>query len=197
MYRPLPYSRSYHTPWGSIYVGTTRYSRPWDYYSYVRRSYPSYMYLNWVYWPTSGYSNGYHVFDNYPYYVYNGYRYRYSSADLCNYQLVDSYNHQVQRTYWNQLCNSGYDQCSIERDRLNDREYDNRFFCAETFRDQTWDYSRPTYDYQYTDYNNDGYDDTPSPDTGSGSYDPYGNNDDGQECYDYDYQNDICYDTQY
>ena len=199
MYRHAPYTRYVHTPWGSVYVGPVRYARTYDYYSHVRRSYPNYVYMNWIYWPTTGYSNGYYVFGNYPYYVHNGYRYRYSTVDYCNYQLVDSYTHQVQRTYWNQVCNSGFDQCSYERDRLNDREYDNRFFCAETTRDESWDTSRPTYDYQYSDINNDGYDDStqPYPYPDNTETPDYGNDDEGQDCYDYDYENDVCYDTQY
>ncbi len=90
----------------------------------------------------------------------------------------------------------------MERDRMNERAYDNRYFCAETYRDQNYDYSRPTYDWQYQDYNNDGYYDNqqpqqPYPDYQDGQYDDYGNQDDGQDCYDYDYENDICYDNRY
>jgi len=194
MYRPTPYVRYIHSPWGSIYVGPVRYARTYDYYNHVFRRYPNYVYLNWIWWPTTGYSNGYYVFDNYPYYVHNGYRYRYSNVDLCNYQLVDSYTHSVQRTYWNQVCNSGFDACSYERDRLNEREYDNRYFCAENFRDESWDYSRPTYDYSYNEYDTTTYDDYSSPTPTD--YD-YGNDDVGQDCYDYDYDNDVCYDGQY
>lgn len=181
MYRPIPYARYRHSPWNSVYVGPVRYYRSYDYYSYVRTSFPNYVYLNWIYWPVTGYSNGYYVFDNYPYYVYNGYRYRYSSVDQCNYQLVDSYTHQVVRSYWNQTCARGFDQCSFERDNLNDRNNDFRYFCSETFRDEYYDYSRPTYDYGHNDY-------------GNGYGNDYGYNDYGQDCYDYDYNNDVCYD---
>ncbi len=126
-------------------------------------SFPQYVYVNWIFYPASGYNNGYWTIDNYPYYVFNGYRYRYSHLDTCNYQLVDSWNHDVVDTFWNQTCNTGYDACSYQRDRMNSQMGDFRYFCSETFRDQGYDYSRPTYeDYDYddqycTDYDNDGY----------------------------------------
>ena len=193
MYRPHPYARYYHNPWTSIYTGPVRYSRTWDYYNHVRVSYPSYIYLNWIWWPTTGYSNGYYVFNNYPYFVFNGYRYRYSNQDYCNYQLVDKYTHTVVRNYWEQQCNFGYDQCAYERDRMNENVYDDRYSCAETYRDSNYDFGRPTYDYRYEDYNNGGYNPAPAPE-----YPDYGNGDDDydrNDCYDYDYENDICYDV--
>jgi hypothetical protein len=61
----------------------------------------------------------------------------------------------VVQTYWNQYCNAGYDQCSYERDRINSQTGEYRYFCSETYRDQGYDYSRPTYD-DYDDYNNGG-----------------------------------------
>jgi hypothetical protein len=95
--------------------------------------------------------------------VYNGYRYRYSTNDYCNYQLVDSYDHRVTQTYWNQICNSGYDACSYERDRLNSQNGEYRFFCSETYRDYGYDYSTPSYDDnnypQTSDTQTGGYDD--------------------------------------
>jgi hypothetical protein len=201
MYRPLPYARYRHSPWNSIFIGPVRYYRSYDYYSHVRNSFPNYIYLNWIYWPVTGYSNGYYVFNNDPYYVYNGYRYRYSSVVQCNYQLVDSYTHQVVRSYWNQTCNRGFDQCSYERDDLNDRTSDFRYFCSETFRDESYNYSRPTYDYCYNDYDsNYGSTPAPTPDYGSDYGNDYGNDygsgdDYGQDCYDYDYETDVCYDV--
>tara|TARA_Y100000768_G_C23987633_1_gene689952 strand:- start:814 stop:1011 length:198 start_codon:yes stop_codon:yes gene_type:complete len=62
---------------------------------------------------------------------------------------------------------------------MNQREYDNRYFCAETFRDQNYNFSTPTYDttYEYEDY------------------DDYGYNDDRRGvCYDYDRNTGVCYD---
>jgi len=102
------------------------------------------------------------VIDNYPYYVFNSYRYRYSQIDFCNYQLVDSWNHQVVTQYWNQQCNIGYDNCSFERDRLNTQMGEYRYFCSETFRDESYDYSTPSYDTSSEeetcqDWDNDGY----------------------------------------
>ncbi len=195
MYRPLPYHRYYHSPWSSIHVGVRRYHRSYDYYWYVRRSYPNYVYLNWIYWPTAGYNNGYYVFNDYPYYVWNGYRYRYSRQDQCNYQLVDTYTHQVVRSYWGLSCNNGYDQCSFERDRMNDASGDFRYNCSETFRDQNYDYSRPTYDYGYGDYDLPEVpaEPAPMPQDIPGDYDQDGDVD-GQDCYDYDYEADVCMD---
>ena len=145
----------HHSPYASPYYSSIRYYRTYDWYSWVNRSYPNYIYANWIFFPASGYNNGYWTIDNYPYYVYNGYRNRYSSNDYCNYQLVDQYNHQVIQTYWNQYCNAGYDQCSYERDRINSQSGEYRYFCSETYRDQGYDYSRPTYD-DNDDYNNGG-----------------------------------------
>jgi hypothetical protein len=160
------YVHYYHSPYHSPYVHNIRYYRSYDWYSYVWRMSPNYVYAHWIFYPATGYNNGYYVLDNYPYYVFNGYRYRYSSYDYCNYQLVDKYNHHVVQTYWNQSCNRGYDMCSFERDRLNAQMGDFRYFCSETFRDIGFDYSIPTYDDTYygnsnqgtcTDYNHDGY----------------------------------------
>lgn len=123
--------------------------------------------------------------ENYPYYVYNGYRYRYSTSDYCNYQLVDSNNHQVVQTYWNQLCNTGYDSCSYERDRLNSQMNDYRYFCSETWRDYGYDYSTPSYedsnygsdDNTCSDANHDGmcddYSDSCSDNDGDGYCDQF------------------------
>src|SRR5690606_37214062 len=144
-YTPIRYVHYYHAPYRAPYVHTIRYYRTYDWYSYVLRSHPTYIYANWIFYPASGYVNGYHTFDNYPYYVYNGYRHRYSSRDYCNYQLVDTHNHQVVQTYWNQTCNTGYDLCSQERDRINAQMNEYRYFCSETFRDYGYDYSQPTY----------------------------------------------------
>ena len=156
--------------------------------------------MNWIYWPTTGYNNGYYVFNNYPYYVYNGYRYRYSNQDSCNYQLVDTYTQQVQRSFWSMNCNIGYDQCANERDRMNSYSNDFRYTCSETYRDQNYDFGRPTYDYDYNDYNaqmNNAPMNMPGPvDVGSVETEYDQEDDDmGEECYDCDYENDVCYDT--
>jgi hypothetical protein len=173
-YSPVRYINYYHSPYSSPYVHTVRYYRTFDWYSWVYRSYPDYVYTNWIFYPATGYVNGYWTIENYPYYVYNGYRYRYSSYDYCNYQLVDQYDHRVVQNYWNQVCNNGYDSCSYERDRLNAQNGEYRFFCSETIRDYGYDYSTPTYEDNYggqnpdysnscNDYNHDGYCDQQSP----------------------------------
>jgi hypothetical protein len=131
----------------------------------VYRSYPNYIYAHWIFFPATGYNNGYWTIDNYPYYVYNGYRNRYSPVDYCNYQLVDQYDHHVVQNYFNQICNSGYDMCSMERDRLNSQMNEYRYFCSETYENENYDYSTPTYDdsnystgsEDCSDADNDGY----------------------------------------
>lgn len=167
---------------------TLRYRRTINYYNYIRIHNPSYVYVHWIFWPTTGYNDGYHVIDTYPYYVYDGYRYRYSPADQCNYQLVDRYTHSVVETFWNETCNTGYDRCSISRDRYNSSMNDNRFFCSETFRTQNYDYTRPTYEennddwYDGDDVDDDYYDqnyDTDLDTTNDGGND--------NSCTDYDY----------
>jgi hypothetical protein len=43
----------------------------------------------------------------------------------------------------------------MERDRMNSQSGEYRYFCSETYRDQGYDYSRPTYDdYDDQDYGN-------------------------------------------
>lgn len=109
----------------------------------------NYIYGHWIFYPATGYNNGYWKLDNYPYYVYNGYRYRYSSVDYCNYQLVDQNNHMVVNNYWNQICNTGYDACSLERDRLNSGMGEYRYFCSETYSNQYSTNTAPTYEDTY------------------------------------------------
>ena len=133
-----------------------RYHTTRHYYDYVRNRYYNYVYLNWIFWPST-YSNGYHYLNGYPYFVYNGYQYRYSYYDTCNYQLIDTYNHQVVQNYWNMNCVEGYDRCAWERDRMNDQNYEFRFTCAETYRDHSYDFSYPTYDSYNDDYYGDYY----------------------------------------
>lgn len=62
------------------------------------------------------------------------------------------------------MCNSGYDYCSMERDRLNSQMGEYRYFCSETYRNEGYDSSTPSYDDTYysggedcLDYDNDGY----------------------------------------
>jgi hypothetical protein len=95
--------------------------------------------------------------------------------------LIDKNTHQIVRTYWNQSCVSGYNSCAIDRDNRNEREWDNRYFCAETYRDQNYNFNTPTYDYQ-DDYDN--YD----------NYDNYNTNN-SENCYDYDWETAQCYDN--
>jgi hypothetical protein len=167
-YNPIPYSRYHHIPYTGYYYHSTRYSSTTSWYIYVWSNFPDYIYVNWIFYPASGYTNGYWRINDYPYFVSNGYRYRYSHIDSCNYQLVDGWNHQVLESYWNLSCSTGYDLCSGERDRLNDASGDFRYFCAETFRDSDYDYSRPSYDGDdnwsttCTDYDSDGFCDSGS-----------------------------------
>lgn len=157
-YSPVRYVHYEHAPYRATYYHTVRYNNTYDWYNYVWRSNPNYVYAHWIFWPATGHHNGYWTIDDYPYYVYNGYRYRYSAMDYCNYQLVDKYDHHVIQTYWNQLCNSGYDACSYDRDRLNSQMSDYRYFCSETYRDYSYDYSKPSYeDSYYPDLSHDDY----------------------------------------
>ena len=181
-YNPLPYNPYYHSPYRAPYFSSVRYFRTYDWYTYVYRSYPNYVYAHWVFWPTAGYNNGYWTIDNYPYYVFNGYRYRYSTIDYCNYQLVDSYDHRVQGTYWNQLCNTGYDACAFERDRLNSQMGEYRYFCSETWRDYDFDYSTPSY--ETTNYENTHDQNTCLDYNQNGTCDDYENT--SSNCNDYD-----------
>jgi hypothetical protein len=86
--------------------------------------------------------------------------------------LIDKNTHRVTRTYWNQSCVSGYNSCAIDRDNRNEREWDNRYFCAETYRDQYYDFNTPTYEYE----------------------DNYSNTNNSDDCYDYDWETGVCYD---
>ena len=128
-----------------------RYNTTRHYYDYVRSRYYNYVYLNWIFWPST-YVNGYHYINGYPYFVWNGYQYRYSYYDTCNYQLVDTYTHQVVQSYFNMSCVQGYDMCAGERDYMNDSVWEYRYTCAETYRDYSYDFSYPTYDYDYDEY---------------------------------------------
>ena len=191
-YRHRNYSRYNHRPYSRINRSHRRWGRPYGYYSYLRSNYRTHLYLNWILAPSSR-INGYFYVNNYPYYVHNGYRHRYSNLETCNYQLVDKYTHSVERTYWNQLCTTGYNSCAYERDRRNDREYSNRYFCAETFRDNGYNFSTPTYDYNDTEYYDSQQPDDQNYSDQSNEYRT--DNDYGKECYDYDSQTGVCYDV--
>jgi hypothetical protein len=168
-YTPIRYVHYYHAPYRTPYYHSLRFHRTFDWYTHVYRTSPDYLYAHWIFYPAVGYNNGYWTIDNYPYFVFNGFRYRYSTFDTCNYQLVDKYDHRVVQNYWNQTCNIGYDSCSFERDRLNAQMGDFRYFCSETYRDQNFNWTAPTYDDSYynvgnyddngscTDFDNDGY----------------------------------------
>jgi hypothetical protein len=108
-----------------------RYQRSSNYFNYMRSFNTNYIYRNWLMFPSTR-ANGYHVNNNYPFFVYNGYQHRYSTMDTCDYQLIDKNNDQVVDTFYNQTCSYGYDSCSVQRDQLNEYEYENRYFCAET-----------------------------------------------------------------
>jgi hypothetical protein len=152
VYRPY---RSYrHNPYRNhLRHELRRYNRTRHYYDYLRRSsYNNYLYMNWIFYPST-YSNGYYNIGGYPYFVYNGYQHRYSHYDTCNYQLIDKYNHQVVQNFFNYTCTTGYDLCAAERDRMNSYSRDFRYSCAETFRDQGYNFSYPTYEDDYYDYN--------------------------------------------
>jgi hypothetical protein len=181
-HRPYGYHRvnyySYnHAPYRNIYRHSVYWNYSYDYYNYIHRTYRDYVYLHWILWPTTNYGNGYYVIDGYPYFVYNNYRYRYSDYDYCSYQLVDKYTHQVVQNYWNQRCNTGYDICSRQRDQLNYQSRDFRYMCAETYRDQAFNFNTASYNYNYSGQTCQGYecyDDNYSNDQ-YGYYDDYGN----------------------
>ena len=138
-YRRRNYNPGYrHAPRVSRRAHVRHYT-PSIYYRNIYRDYRSAVYLNWIFYPSTR-VNGYYYVGDYPYYVYNGYRHRYSHYDTCNYQLVDSYTNSVSLNYWNRTCAVGYDMCANERDLRNSVEYDNRYFCAETFRDRYYNF---------------------------------------------------------
>lgn len=158
-YRHRSYTRSFHRPYSRTIRSHRRFARNGGYYSFMRRNHRNHIYLNWILSPSSRYNGYYYSTNNsYPYFVHNGYRHRYSNLETCNYQLVDKYNHRVERTYYGQTCSRGYNACAYDRDINNDREYSNRYFCAETFRDTSYNFSVPSYDtqsYSSQDYYND------------------------------------------
>ncbi len=119
--------RNYHsgrykpvTPHKTVSVqlrGVNRFNNPSNYYRYVPRQY---VYVNWIYYPTSfDYDDGYYVIDDYDYYVYQGYRHRYSDEDKCNYELVRVKDYKVMQQYYDISCKQAYDQCAVARDKLN------------------------------------------------------------------------------
>jgi hypothetical protein len=164
-----------------------RYShhRRWNarrsYYNYVRNTYRDYVYLNWILYPSTR-LNGHYYVDNYPYYVHNGYRHRYSNTDYCSYQLVNKYTHDIVKTYGYQSCVSGYNRCAIDRDRKNERAWENKYFCAETYRELDGTY------YRYEDSDDYDYDDDYYYDEDDYYYD------EDAYCDDYDYNSNVCRD---
>lgn len=167
------YRRYFHAPVARRINHRRRYT-PWNYFRNISSNYRNYVYLNWILFPSTR-LNGYYYDGDYPYYIHNGYRHRYSNNDTCNYQLVDKNTHNVVRTYWNQMCSNGYNRCAVDRDNRNEMEWSNKFFCAETHRNQGYDFNNPTYNYE-NDY--------------SDNYSDNSNN-----CYDYDYDSGVCYDN--
>lgn len=176
-YRPVPYRRYVHAPWVNPYRHSVRWHRPFHYYSYLRSTYANYLYLNWIYYPAA-FANGYRLIDGYPYYVYNGYRHRYSNFDQCNYQLIDTYTHSVQQSFWGYTCSQGYDACALQRDNRNYSFNNFRYSCVETFRNSSYNFQKPTYEYNTYD---DGQD-----------MDYYES--DNYDCVDYDEATNTCYD---
>ena len=151
----------------------------------------NYIYWNsWVRWRVT-WNNGYIMYSNYPYYAYNGYRHRYSNYDLCNYELVDGHNNRTVRTYPSFTCSRGYDQCSVERDRLNYSTSNYRYFCSERFqRDSSYNYNHNYasgfYDdleyndnvwYDYNFDNDSNYNDYMDPNSDTAYSDDYGYDD--------------------
>ncbi len=147
------YNRNYqHRIYDRLPNHTLRYQTYRDYYVYVNRNYQKYIYVHWLLWPVTKLYNGYYYLDGYPYYVFNGYRHRYSSFDRCHYQLVDKYTHRVEQTWWDYTCNRGYDLCAYQRERMNSWEGDYRYFCAETYRDDLFDFRKYSYEYYDSGY---------------------------------------------
>ncbi len=168
-------SPQYHRPYGHSHINVTTVHRhvayhqihhhrivilPYIYYTHLYSNARSCYYYDWLYCYTSR-VNGYHIIDDYPFYVYNGYYHRYSDSDSCNYQLVDSYTRRVVKSYWNLSCRRSYDQCAMERDFWNFKEFSNRFSCAETYRAQNYGYfnSFNESDYYVGGYNTNTADD--------------------------------------
>lgn len=162
-YRQYEFSVYNHSASVRVTTRHRRYSNS-NYYVRVRNKNRNYIYIHWYYYPTSK-QNGYYTFRGYPYYVHYGYRHRYSSIDQCNYQLIDKYDHKVIASFYNMSCKEGYDSCAILRDSKNNQEREFRYSCAETFRDDSYDFSKPTYE-----------------------------EDSSQGCEDYDFETKTCYD---
>lgn len=113
-----------------VYPHVVKYPSPRNYHVRVRTYY---IYRSWIQEPVDfTYNDGYWDIDGYPYYVDNGYRYRYSSEDLCQYDLVDGEDYDVVSRTELQACSTAFDQCSMERDELNNEVQMDRFFCAES-----------------------------------------------------------------
>jgi hypothetical protein len=198
-YAQRSYNRYFHTPSHRSYVHARRYPQPRSFFRHVRDNFRRHIYLNWILSPSTR-INGYSRVNQYPYYIHNGYRHRYSTLDNCNYQLVNKNNHNVVRTYWNQTCTSGYNRCALDRDRRNEQEWSNKFFCAETFRKNSYDFSAPTYgsNYEYDD-NLNNYSSEDSYYNSSNTYNTSSNNNNNNDnrgiCYDYDRATGVCYDN--
>ncbi|MEX0799251.1 MAG: hypothetical protein WD025_07385 [Bacteriovoracaceae bacterium] len=133
------YSNYNHAPYRHNYNAQRRYLRSVNYARHLRQLNNNYFYRNWILHPSSR-ANGYYVYNNYPYFVFNGYQHRYSNQDYCDYQLVDSFNDIVVRDFSNNICSYAYDQCARERDMQNRYEYSNRYFCAENYQDNYYNY---------------------------------------------------------
>lgn len=156
-YRPYVYY--HHSPYYGSINHSHRYYSPYDYYSRI-----PYRYVYWDRWLRYGvsYNDGFFYLDSYPYFVYNGYRHRYSPVDTCDYELVDGFDNRTVTTFHGRNCRQGYDMCADQRDEMNYRSYDHRYFCAESIdnsRSYNWNYNDDFY--SDLDYYDNGYDNDP------------------------------------
>lgn len=149
-YRPYVYY--HHSPYYGSISHSIRYYSPYDYYRNIPYRYV--YWDSWIRWGVS-YNDGFFYMDSYPYFVYNGYRHRYSQIDTCDYELVDGWDNRTVATFHGRSCNQGYDMCADQRDEMNYRAYDSRYFCAERLdnsRSYNWDYNNDFYsDLDYYD----------------------------------------------
>lgn len=145
-YQNQPYQSYSHR---AILTGTMFKKRftPKKYLTTLQAQFQSFIYINWVLYP-SHLQNGYRSVNHYPFFIHNGYRHRYSAQDTCNYQLIDKNTHEVVNTYWNQYCNTGYNQCAQKRDSFNQSLWENRYLCAETIKGRNFNFKMPTYVYE-------------------------------------------------
>ncbi len=143
------YITVFHVPYSYTSYDYEPISYDWTSYQYYRFLHNNDMqhalYINWIFRSVEEtnqeyQNNTFNFIDGYPYWVINGYMHRYSSTDTCNYQLIDKYSMRVVESYFRMTCNRGYDNCAIEKNKLNLEEKSLRFTCAETFRPSNYAY---------------------------------------------------------